>query len=101
MEGQSDETYHHFIRVEVEFVDDDVLWISFSKDLDDSAPYGVFIEEHPMLFPLRHKAERSSKEVTAVRKKTITLVQPDVVVYMELLCFQLGLVRHFANPRKV
>ena len=39
-----------------------------------------------MLFPLRYKAERSSKEVTAIRKKVITLVQPDDIVYVELRC---------------
>ena len=70
----------------IEFDDDDVLWIPYSKDLDDSAQYGAFIEEQPMLFPLRYKAERSSKEVTAMRKKAITAVQPDDIVYVELRC---------------
>ena len=70
----------------IEFEDNDVLWVPYSKDLDDSAQYGAFIEEHPMLFPLRYKAERSSKEVTTLRKKVITLVQPDDIVYVELRC---------------
>ena len=63
-----------------------MLWVPYSKDLDESAQYGAFIEEQPMLFPLRYKAERSSKEVTAMRKKTITAVQPDDIVYVELRC---------------
>jgi len=70
----------------VEFEDDDVLWLPYSKDLDDSVQYGTFVEENPVLFPLRYKADKSSKEVTAVRKKAITSVQPDDVVYVELRC---------------
>jgi len=70
----------------VEFEDDDVLWLPYSKDLDDSVQYGTFVEENPFLFPLRYKADKSSKEVTAVRKKAITSVQPDDVVYVELRC---------------
>jgi hypothetical protein len=70
----------------VEFEDNDVLWLPYSKDLDDSVQYGTFVEENPVLFPLRYKADKSSKEVTAVRKKAITSVQPDDVVYVELRC---------------
>ena len=70
----------------IEFEDNDVLWVPYSKDLDDSVQYGTFIESHPMLFPLRYKADKSSKEVTALRNKSITQVNPDDIVYVELRC---------------
>ena len=70
----------------IEFEDNDVFWVPYSKDLDESVQYGTFIEEHPMLFPLRYKVERSPTEVTALRKRVITLVQPDDIVYVELRC---------------
>ena len=54
---------------QVEFEDNDLLWLPYSKDLDDSAPYGTFVEQHPFLFPLRYKADKASKQITAMRKQ--------------------------------
>jgi len=74
------------MEFQVEFEDDDVLWLPYSKDLDDSLPFGLFIEQIPMLFPLRFKASQAAKEVNALRKRVITAVQPNDVVYVELRC---------------
>ena len=74
------------MEFKVEFADDDIIWVPYSKDLDDSAPYGDFIESIPYLFPLRFKANLVAKQISSVRKQRITSVQPDDVVYVELRC---------------
>ena len=74
------------MEFKVEFADDEVLWLPYSKDLDDSAPYGDFIESVPYLFPLRFKANLVAKQIASLRKERITVVQPDDVVYVELRC---------------
>ena len=74
------------MEFKVEFADDDILWLPYSKDLDDSAPYGDFIESQPYLFPLRFKANLAGKRIASLRKERITVVQPDDIVYVELRC---------------
>ena len=74
------------MEFQVEFEDGDILWLPYSKDLDESVPYGNFIHEHPYLFPLRFKANQVNRQIAALRKLPITSVKPDDVVYVELRC---------------
>jgi hypothetical protein len=74
------------MEFQVEFEDGDILWIPYSKDLDDSVQYGNFIETHAYLYPLRFKANLVSKQVNSIRKQPIVSVKPDDVVYVELRC---------------
>jgi len=74
------------MEFQVEFEDGDILWIPYSKDLDDSVQYGTFIEAHSFLFPLRFKANLVPKQINLIRKKPIISVKPDDVVYVELRC---------------
>ena len=59
------------MEFKVEFEDGEILWLPYSKDLDESAPYGNFIEENPYLFPLRFKANQVTRQITALRKLPI------------------------------
>ena len=74
------------MEFQVEFEDGDVLWLPYSKDLDDSVQYGNFIEAHSYLFPLRFKANLVPKQINLIRKKPIMGVKPDDIVYVELRC---------------
>ena len=74
------------MEFKVEFEDDDILWLPYTKDLDESVQFGNFIEEQPYLFPLRYKASDATKRITALRKEAITAVQPLDIVYVELRC---------------
>jgi len=74
------------MEFKVEFEDGDIVWLPYSKDLDDSAPYGNFIESQPYLLPLRFKAKQVTKQIATLRKQPITAVQPLDVVYVELRC---------------
>ena len=72
--------------IKVKFEDGDIIWLPYSKDLDESVQYGNFVLEHPYLYPLRFKANQVSKQVASIRKLAITAVQPDDIVYVELRC---------------
>jgi len=74
------------MEFKVEFADGDVIWIPYSKDLDDSVQYGDFIESHSVLYPLRFKASMVSKQLNSIRKQPIISVRPDDIVYVELRC---------------
>ena len=74
------------MEFKVEFDDDDILWLPYTKDLDDSVQFGQYIEEQPYLFPLRFKANQVTKQITALRRQPITVVQPEDLVYVELRC---------------
>ena len=74
------------MEFKVEFEDGDIIWLTYSKDLDESVQYGNYIDAHPYLYPLRFKANHASKQVASIRKLAITAVQPDDLVYVELRC---------------
>jgi hypothetical protein len=74
------------MEFKVEFADGDIIWVPYSKDLDDSIPYGDFIEANSFLFPLRFKANLVSRQINSIRRQPITSVKPDVLVYVELRC---------------
>ena len=74
------------MEFQVVFEDGKILWLPYSKDLDKSAPYGNFIEEHPYVFPLRFKTNQVAWQIAALRKLPITSVKPDDIVYVELRC---------------
>ena len=69
------------MEFKVEFEDGEVIWLPYSKDLDESAPYGIFIDDHPYLFPLRFKANQVARQITALRKLPITSVKPNDIVW--------------------
>ena len=74
------------MEFKVEFEDGDIIWLTYSKDLDESVQYDNYIDAHPYLYPLRFKANHASKQVASIRKLAITAVQPDDLVYVELRC---------------
>jgi len=75
-----------YMEFKVEFEDGDIIWLPYSKDLDESIQFGSYIESTPMLFPLRFKASMVARQIASIRREPITLVKPNDVVYVELRC---------------
>ena len=69
---------------EVEFCDNSIIWLSWSKDLFDTVPYEDFCRINKELFPLLFTVEASKSQISMVRSQNITLVSPGVTVYLLL-----------------
>ena len=67
----------------VEFEDGDVVWLPFSKDLNDSIPFGDYITRIPMLLPLRYKSTDYNKEIKDWKTKPIEVIIGSIF-YMDI-----------------
>ena len=68
----------------VEFADGEKKWLPWSRDLDDSQPYGDYmLSEHP-LYLLRFKAAVAPRERVALNKQDITEIKPGDNIFVDL-----------------
>ena len=68
----------------VEFADGEKKWLPWSRDLDDSQPYGDYmLREHP-LYLLRFKAAMAPRERSALNRQEITEVSPGISIFIDL-----------------
>lgn len=72
------------MEFKVEFEDGDILWIPFSKDLDESIPYGEYIMSVPMLYFLRYKVKDVPKEIASFKNKVINNINIGDKFYMDI-----------------
>ena len=59
------------LEFQVQFADDDVRWVPWSKDLFDSLPYESYCRKHRHLFPLLFSLEQAKREIRNLSKKQI------------------------------
>jgi hypothetical protein len=73
-----------FIDFLVEFEGRHPEWIPYSKDLDDSQPYGEYVNSQRPFFLLRYPKLIADKARSELNRKVITEVQPKDRVYVDL-----------------
>ena len=73
-----------FMDFLVEFEGRHPEWIPYSKDLDDSQPYGEYVNSQRPLFLLRYPKLIADKARSELNRKVITEVQPNDRVYVDL-----------------
>ena len=61
--------------------------IPYGPDIDKTMQFETYINENPILFPLRFFAKESKKEVNSINKQRITRVVPNDIVYLNLRYF--------------
>jgi len=59
-------------------------WIPYSKDLDDSVPYGDYVMSQRPLFLLRFQRRIADKQRADLNRRAIVDVQPQDRVYIVL-----------------
>jgi hypothetical protein len=68
----------------VEFMDGDVVWLTYCKDIAVTQQFEQFCRLKRPLFPLLFTAEMALQERSKMMKSDITEVQPGDVVYVDL-----------------
>lgn len=71
----------------VEYEDGDIIWVAWSKDLFDSAPYELFCRSNPELTPLIYTVDVAKKLERQLNSKAITDVSPGDICYVDLRYF--------------
>jgi hypothetical protein len=71
----------------VEYADNDILWLPWSKDLQDSIPYEDFCRSIPCLKPLIESAASAAKWVKTLRQTPVTSVVPTQEVSVDIRSF--------------
>ena len=61
--------------------------IPYSRDLDRTEQFDIFINSRPILFPLRYSLKESKHEINLMNKERITRVVPNDIVYLDLRYF--------------
>jgi hypothetical protein len=72
------------MEFKVEFEDGDILWLLYSKDIDDSIPYGKYVESVPMLYFLRFRLKDVAKETSSFKDKVIDNINIGDKFYMDI-----------------
>jgi hypothetical protein len=84
---RGDPTLRTTLAFEVEFEDDSIVWLPWSKDLFDTIQYEDFCRSRPELFLLIHDTKTVNKMLQELRKSPITEVQPGDIVFVDLRCY--------------
>jgi hypothetical protein len=71
----------------VRFGDQEEIWLPWSYDLFKSVAYEDYCSSVPCLRPLVYTAKQASTWCTQLRRTDITMVSPDVTVFVDLRAF--------------
>lgn len=71
----------------VRFADGEELWIPWSNDLFDSAPYEDYCRLHRELIPLVYRLPQASAWIRRIKNANITAVSPGKLAYVDLRAF--------------
>jgi hypothetical protein len=72
------------MEFKVEFEDGDILWLPYSKDIDDSIPYERYVESVPMLYFLKFRVKDVAQEMTLFKNKVIDNINIGDKFYMDI-----------------
>ncbi|KAG9292464.1 hypothetical protein G9A89_000462 [Geosiphon pyriformis] len=84
---RGDPTVRTTVEFEIEFEDDSIVWLPWSKDIFDTVQYEDFCRSRPELFILVYSAKEAQKLLQDLRKLPITEVQPGDTVFVDLRCY--------------
>jgi hypothetical protein len=70
---------------QIHYSDGDILWIPYSKDLDDNTIFQAFVEATPQLFKLKFTSQtEAQRAITKINKTPISEVKPGDSVFLNL-----------------
>ena len=72
---------------EVLFTDGSLVWLPYSKDIADTAPFELFVNSRPELFILLYSSEEASRLIVELNRQSIISVRPGDTVYVDLRSF--------------
>ncbi len=75
------------MEFEIEFEDNSIVWLPWTKDIFDSVPYEDFCRSKPELFLLIHDTKTAKKLVQELNQSPITTVKPGDIVFVDLRCY--------------
>jgi hypothetical protein len=75
------------LEFKIRFLDGDERWLPWSKDITETVQFQHFCESRPHLVPLLVSAHKANKELTEIRTRPITMIQPGEEVYTSLQFF--------------
>jgi len=84
---RGDPTVRTTLEFEIEFEDDSVVWLPWSKDIFDTVQYEDFCRSRSELFLLIHSVKAVQKILQDLRKTPITEVQPGDIAFVDLRCY--------------
>ena len=82
------------------FMDGDLIWLPYSKDLDDSIQYGDYVSAVPMLFPLRYKASEVANNMSLFKKSVISDISIGQQFYIDIRYYGLQWYEELDIPDK-
>ena len=82
------------------FMDGDLIWLPYSKDLDDSIQYGDYVSAVPMLFPLRYKASEVANNMSRFKKAVIADISIGQLFYLDIRYYGLQWYEELDIPDK-
>jgi hypothetical protein len=82
------------------FMDGDLIWLPYSKDLDDSIQYGDYVSAVPMLFPLRYKASEVANNMSLFKKSVIADISIGQQFYLDIRYYGLQWYEELDIPEK-
>ena len=82
------------------FMDGDLIWLPYSKDLDDSIQYGDYVSAVPMLYPLRYKASEVANNMSRFKKAVIADISIGQLFYLDIRYYGLQWYEELDIPDK-
>ena len=77
------------MEFKVMFEDGDIIWLPYSKDLDDSIPYGDYVMSVPMLYFLKFRVKDVARETSSFKNKVIDNINIGDKFYMDIRYYTL------------
>ena len=72
------------MEFKIMFEDGDVLWLPYSKDIDDTVQYGNYVQSVSMLYFLRFKVKDIPNETALFKDKVIDYINIGDKFYMDI-----------------
>ena len=72
------------MEFKIMFEDGDILWLPYSKDIDDAVQYGEYVQSVPMLYFLRFKVKDIPNETAIFKDKVIDNINIGDKFYMDI-----------------
>ena len=71
----------------VEFADGDVIWLPYSKDLDETEAFGTYTASLPMLEHLSYGPKRAKEFLAELRRAAIQGYAVGDILYVDIRCY--------------